>query len=99
MKNRLRKVPGGYQHFCPGCRAMHVIPDGWEFNGDYHSPMFAPSVKHTWFWGKEREPKYCHYFVRFGVIEFCDDCTHPLRGLKVKLPELPDWTEDDEKPD
>ena len=97
--SKLRATEVGHQHFCPGCRTTHIIPFGWEFNQDFYSPVFAPSVKHTWTWGKEREPKCCHYFIKFGVIEYCGDCTHLLRGLKVKLPELPDWTEDDEKPD
>lgn len=29
----------------------------------------------------------CHSFVRDGMIQFLDDCTHKLRGQTVPLPE------------
>ncbi|WP_366931121.1 hypothetical protein [Microbacterium sp.] len=30
----------------------------------------------------------CHSFVRDGRIEYLTDCTHPLAGGQVDLPEL-----------
>lgn len=32
----------------------------------------------------------CHFFLRGGVIEFLEDCTHAMAGKKVVLPEIED---------
>ena len=32
----------------------------------------------------------CHSFVRDGQIQFLDDCSHPLKGQTVPLPEWVD---------
>ena len=36
----------------------------------------------------------CHYILTDGVLNFCGDCTHALRGQSVPLPELPEWMRD-----
>lgn len=36
----------------------------------------------------------CHYHLHAGVLKFCGDCTHPLNGLTVPLPDLPTWLRD-----
>lgn len=36
----------------------------------------------------------CHYILTDGVMNFCGDCTHDLRGQSVPLPELPEWLRD-----
>lgn len=36
----------------------------------------------------------CHYILTDGVLNFCGDCTHALRGQSVPLPELPEWIRD-----
>ena len=44
---KLRKVEGGYSHWCPGYEESHILPhDGWAFNGDLNKPTFSPSFKH-----------------------------------------------------
>ncbi len=43
----LRRVQGGYGHWCPGCGEMHTIFDHWTFNGNVDLPTFSPSVKIT----------------------------------------------------
>lgn len=99
----LRKVNGGYAHWCPGCEEMHIIPTEppyhihWRFNGNVEMPTFDPSVNHRW--GKKVDPNFveedpsesgqCHYFIRNGAIEYCGDCTHPLSGQTVPLPAVP----------
>lgn len=41
----LRIIEGGRLGFwCPGCKEMHVVGAGWEFNGDYDRPKFTPSI-------------------------------------------------------
>lgn len=42
----LRKNENGYTHWCPACKEMHPLPDGWNFNGDVNKPTFTPSFKH-----------------------------------------------------
>src|SRR5688572_23111002 len=83
----------GYEHWCPGCREIHVIPvnhshpkANWTFNGSFTRPTFNPSVRLM----RQQGVTYCHYFIRDGMIDFCADSPHELKGQKVPLPELPD---------
>lgn len=78
---------------CPGCKFPHRIPvsreggrsDCWDWNGSLEKPTTNPSVKATWTHGEERVHQCCHFFLRDGVIEFCGDCTHELKGKKVPM--------------
>lgn len=77
-----------YEHRCPGCNNKHLIPNydnkpHWDFNGDFDRPTFTPSVRHSW-----SEDKVCHYFIKDGHIQYCNDCTHNMSGQIVELPEL-----------
>lgn len=79
-------------------------PNAWGFNGDLHAPTVTPSILAQFtLYGPERQPfhKYkgpnpptekaegcCHSFVTNGRIQFLGDCTHPLAGQTV---DLPDW--------
>lgn len=94
----------GYQFKCPGCAwGGHLLPVGegdgqprprWTFNGDLESPTFDPSIlgKHEEWQGDLVPPKVhvCHSFVRNGMIQFLDDCTHALAGKTVPLPDITD---------
>lgn len=91
-------------YWCPGCALMngghglHAIairPDvqengaGWEFTGTLEKPTYAPSQL-------SRSPRpegdhVCHTFIREGMIQYLDDCTHELRGQTVPMVPLPDW--------
>lgn len=42
----LRKTESGYTHWCPACKEMHPLPNGWNFNGNVDRPTFTPSFKH-----------------------------------------------------
>jgi hypothetical protein len=99
----LRKTATGYVHWCPGCEEVHGIrtegtrpPALWGFDRNFESPSFDPSVNITW--GKYADPAgdwnedesgRCHYFIRGGQIQFCQDSTHALSGKTVPLPEWP----------
>jgi hypothetical protein len=84
-----------HEHWCPGCDAMHLIAvetpfsNGaqWTWDGNAELPTFSPSVNvgpGTAF--------QCHYFIRAGKIEFCNDCHHALAGQTIDLPNIPeDW--------
>lgn len=82
--------------YCPGCKVGHEVTSAWQFNDDFENPTFSPSILVTWpanpnaiekfkEWRTERR---CHSFIKEGKIQFLDDCTHPLKGQTVELPEL-----------
>ena len=87
-------------HWCPGCEEMHVLPwkrGGWTFDGNVTAPTFAPSFKHS---GRRAGSDgvtpveyVCHYVLTGGVLFFCDDSTHALRG-NIPLPDLPPHLQD-----
>ena len=92
----LRKVEGGYMHWCPACKGHHMIavdepfPNGarWAFDGNVEKPTFSPSVKVQWTYGEQQEKRCCHYHISAGKIQFCRDCTHEFAGKTVNLPDL-----------
>lgn len=102
---KLRRVENGFAHWCPGCEEMHVLPDGWSFDGDTLAPTFFPSFRHSGTkrvfkegsWTGEwvlddagRPARYvCHYILTKGVLNFCSDSSHALSGRSVNLPDLP----------
>lgn len=88
---------------CPGCEAMkdggsglHILPvtettkkPHWKWNGDLVVPTVSPSILTRYPRGDVMD--ICHSFLREGVFEFLNDCTHPLAGQKVEMPDLPEW--------
>lgn len=65
----------------------------WGFNGDTDRPTFTPSIHvhpHGYFDknNETRQSPRCHSFVTDGRIQFLADCTHPLAGQTVDLPEI-----------
>lgn len=98
----LRRLEGGYAHWCPGCQEMHYIAverplaNGaqWNFNGDIERPDFSPSVLIKWPRMEGKADLRCHYFIRHGHIQFCSDSTHEFAGKTVPLPEWPAGEED-----
>lgn len=106
----LRRAAGGYMHWCPGCEETHVLPDSWQFDGNFEVPTFSPSFKHqcmqrvfvdgewTGEWKRDAAgatiPAICHYVLTLGVLNFQPDCTHALAGKSVPLPKLPEGLTD-----
>jgi len=84
-----------YTFRCPGCKTIHVVyvkgfNINWSFNGDLEEPTISPSLL-LWHNGypEENIPAYrCHSYIRNGMIQFLDDCTHGLKGQTVELPEV-----------
>jgi hypothetical protein len=77
----------GYLHYCPGCKTTHLIPVAdypinWDFDGNMEKPTFRPSVRLG-------EPTDCHYIITGGMIHFCADCTHDLKGTTVPMVHFP----------
>ena len=80
--------------YCPGCKNHHAytlkspgfVP--WTFNNNLEKPTFTPSL----LCNKDYPESRCHLFITNGVIDFCDDCFHELKGQKgVEIPPL-QWT-------
>lgn len=77
---------------CPGCEEEHQIwvkyPNSnggvWKFNNDYENPSFTPSL-HIHGVRNRFENFVCHSHITDGVISFCSDTTHWLKGETVEL--------------
>jgi hypothetical protein len=37
---------------------------------------------------KDAPKQVCHSFITDGFIQFLDDCTHPLAGQTVEIPDM-----------
>lgn len=83
---------GLFQFYCPGCKFHHQINTNpehgpvWTFNGDLASPTASPSLLVTY--PTSKGDRKCHSFVRNGMIEFLNDCTHDLAGKTVEIPNI-----------
>jgi hypothetical protein len=83
----------GYCHWCEACESIHCFriehpfnANGptWKFDGNMDSPSFHPSMR--LFTGHKNSPNtVCHYFVKGGMIDYCNDSPHRLRGQKIEL--------------
>ena len=109
MIQRIARVEAegeSYQFECP-CGHIHHVwvrrPDQnknfeWGFNGSLEKPTFTPSLKVSHPGDQSRggniPPYCCHSFITDGNIQFLSDCTHPLAGKTVELPEIPDEWKD-----
>ena len=61
----------------------------WGWNQDMENPTFTPSilVNGNVEFVNPTAPR-CHTFVTDGWIDYLTDCTHGMKGTKVRLP---DW--------
>jgi hypothetical protein len=76
-------------YWCGGCGHAHSVPAArWNWNGDMNEPTLSPSVRH--FTIHPETKTICHYHLIAGVIEYCGDCQHELRGQKIPLQDIPD---------
>ena len=58
----------------------------WAWNGDMERPTFTPSLLVN----KNHPEVTCHLFLTDGMIQYCGDSHHALKGQTIPLPELPD---------
>lgn len=84
--------------YCPGCKSAHPFTVShsskeaptWTFDENFESPTFSPSLLSFYQHPQTKQRvTTCHLFVKKGVIEFCSDCPHELKGQKVPLPDFP----------
>lgn len=93
---------GGLAHWCPACKEMHAfatlapLKNGarWTWNGNVDKPTFTPSMNISV--GPYKDEDFdiplsrCHYILTNGLINFCDNSTHAMKGQQgVPLPDLP----------
>ena len=88
--------------YCPGCKHHHGVSTTppspvWSWNGDVDKPTFSPSIRvHR---GPKCDPvthlripgepdQVCHFFIKDGVFQFLDDCTHELAGKYVNMEDV-----------
>lgn len=83
-------LPVGYMMDCPGCEMSHIywtVQTGqhptWDFDGNLVAPTFSPSLRCRY--GPADDEQCCHFHVRQGMIQYCDDCTHGLAGQTVPM--------------
>jgi hypothetical protein len=98
LGTKLRTWSGSRVAFwCPGCNVAHIIrfTDNagrpmCYFDGDIDAPTFSPSIMVNRP-GQDHDPgvPVCHSYVTKGRILFLQDCTHPLAGQTVDLPDWP----------
>lgn len=102
LSSKIRKVEGGYVHWCPACNSAHFFRERvpfetrptWTYDHCHDHPSFDPSMNIT---NPESTddptdviPAYCcHYRLISGYLHYCSDCTHAFRNQVVELPDLP----------
>jgi hypothetical protein len=66
-----------------------------------HGGYRKHNVNGVWtkpFWERDASgntiPSVCHYILTNGVLNYCGDCTHALKGQSISLPDLPDFVRD-----
>lgn len=90
--HKLAASPGQLNHmiFCPACKCGHGFDtDRWVFNGDMVKPTLSALPGHTCSVMVQHRRQglqvVCHYHINDGMIEFCNDCSHDMRGKTVQL--------------
>jgi len=76
-------------HMLPISGDVNARPT-WEWNGDLVKVTLNPSIL-TKYRMEEKGEFVCHSFLRNGIWEFLNDCTHELAGQKVPMVPLPKW--------
>lgn len=83
---------------CPGCESNHMIPvEGlpsphgpdapiWRWDFNKQDPTVTPSILAKS--GKDFS-EVCHFVLTKGILNFQNDCTHKLKGQRVKLQPIP----------
>lgn len=85
-------ISGNLYYWCEGCWRAHSVPiNRWQYSGTEDNPTISPSVRHYYTNPENnQETTICHYFIRNGNIEYCNDCEHKLKGQTLKLIDIPD---------
>lgn len=75
-------------YYCQGCNHLHSVDaDRWHWNKKTDKPTLSPSVLHR----HPNSDKRCHYFIKDGMIQYLNDCTHEFKGKTVELKNYKDF--------
>lgn len=79
-------------YWCDGCKHAHSVPSArWNWNRSLDKPTLSPSVKHFYRHpDTNAEVTTCHYFIKDGLIQYCGDCKHELKGQTLPLSLIPE---------
>lgn len=79
-------------YWCGGCGHAHSVPAArWNWNKSIELPTLNPSVRHYIVDPNTKaETTTCHYHLQEGIIKYCSDCQHALKGQSVPLQQIPD---------
>ena len=87
MSKLIETLSDGMKMFyCPGCKCSHLIdPKKWNIDEDNNT--ISPSILVRGVKNAENDPTptVCHSFVRNGMIQYLNDCTHSLNGKTVPM--------------
>jgi hypothetical protein len=97
--NRITDESGDHVEWafwCPGCKTNHSycvqrknpkdVGPVWQWNGSVDKPTFSPSLL---VWGSRPDMR-CHLFVRDGMIQYCGDSVHALKGQTIPMVDFDD---------
>ena len=74
---------------------LQIHRPSWTWDGNLELPTVASSIlSKIQPYDENGQPLgVCHSFLKAGVFEFLSDCTHPLAGQFVPMPDLPEWAD------
>jgi len=77
-----RYANGDLVYWCPACSCRHFVsPWSWMPLGSLGDPTMTPGVIVI----NRDGTNLCHHVISQGWIYYLEDCTHAMRGLKVKM--------------
>lgn len=77
---------GTYEYWCPGCKRHHFANrKTWNINlaTNTLSPSYLLTTPRP-----NGKDMICHSWIRKGMIQFPNDCTHELAGKTVSMEPL-----------
>lgn len=84
-----------FEFICLGCKSIHRLPANSEirYNRNPMLPTIRPDLTYRVGPIKEGHPYAgqvitCHFRITDGKIRYFHDCTHPLKGKVVDLPDF-----------
>lgn len=74
--------------WCPACRDTHVITDLWAVTEHDDGTLTAePSILVT----QPPTDYRCHSYLRAGVWQYLDDCSHEHAGHTLPMADIPGY--------
>lgn len=79
--------------WCPACDTTHMVTDTWTVTEhDDGTLTVDPSILLT----QPPTTYRCHSYLRDGVWQYLDDCSHQHAGQSLPMVDLPAWLQPEE---